>query len=135
MIHCPNCNELLGEQAEYCPHCKKAFSEEFKEELLKKSIESNEARIKRAMDEHRRRLRLSFVFFAIGLFTVIAGSIVIICLGLDLTFLYILPVLWLLIYLFGIFKFRIGLCPYCEEPLGRNHFWIEHCPRCGKQLR
>lgn len=135
MINCPKCNELIGDSVTECPICKSLISEEARKEAVRNNERLHEDAIANSMSEYAKRTKNEIIVAIVMLLVAIIGMIFIAAYDLSIVYGVILFVIVLLFYGFSVYKYRIGLCPYCESFMGRGMLFRTHCPRCGGRLR
>lgn len=135
MINCPKCNELIGDSVTECPICKSPISEEARKEAVRNNERLHEDAIANSMSEYAKRTKNEIIVAIVMLLVAIIGMIFIAAYDLSIVYGVILFVIVLLFYGFSVYKYRIGLCPYCESFMGRGMLFRTHCPRCGGRLR
>lgn len=135
MVHCPKCNEMIGETKSVCPMCHHAFTDQ---EITYMQNEKNSYDVK-IMDEQRARIA---TFAKKRRF--LGGILLLLLLGLPVLSLFFmnnvtLLIILLVIYFAGgvgviIFGIMSGAfrCPHCDSILFRNYG--SYCHTCGKPL-
>ena len=135
MVHCPKCNEMIGESKSACPMCHHVFTDQ---EITDMKNEKNSYDVK-IMEEQRARI-VSFAkkrrFWG--------GVLLLILLGLPVLSLFFLHnIIFLIILLFLFFVGGVGViifgivsgafrCPHCDAILFRDYG--SYCHTCGKPL-
>ena len=135
MVHCPKCNEIIGENKSICPICHHVFTEQ---ELTDMENEKNSFDVK-LMDEQRTRI----VTFARKR-RIWAGVLMGILFGFPVLSLFFMGnATVLIILLVGFIVGEVGViiggiasgafrCPHCDSILFRNYG--SYCHSCGKLL-
>ena len=135
MVHCPKCNEMIGERKSICPMCHHVFTDR---EMTDMENEKDSYDV-RLMDGHRARMA-AFVkkrrFWGRILFILLLGFPVLpLFLMHNVTLLIVMLVLYCAgsvgVIIAGIASgaFR---CPHCDSILFRNYG--PYCHSCGKSL-
>ncbi len=135
MIKCSKCNEMIGENQKECPFCKHIITDEERMKAFAENEVLHEVTIQKAMEEYRRRLKTGIIVDIIIAIIVIAGAIFISFSDVYLLGLICLLVAVQLLCAICMFKFRVGICPYCESIMPGSILFRSHCPRCGGRLR
>lgn len=135
MINCPKCNELIGDNVAECPFCKCTISEEARKEAILNNERLHERAVSNSMLEYGKRTKIAIIVSIIMLLVAILGMILIATYDLSVVYGIILFAIVFMFYGFSVYKFHIGLCPYCESFMGRGPLFRTHCPRCGGRLR
>lgn len=135
MIKCPKCNELIGDTVVDCPICKTHLTEEYRQKAYEQNARIHEEAITNAMKEYAKRTKYEMIIAVIMVLLAVIGLSMIAVFDLNVVYGIVLFVVVLLIYGVGVWRFRIGLCPYCESVMGRGFFFRTHCSRCGGKLR
>lgn len=135
MIHCPKCNESIGENKSICPMCHHVFTEQeladIKNEIDNQDVKyMSEQRAKIEMFARKRRF--------------LGGILLLIIFGIPILSLFFLGNKTVLILLLIAFVGgEIGViiagivsgafrCPHCNSILFRNYG--THCHSCGKLI-
>lgn len=134
MINCSKCNELIGDNASECTFCKHIITDEERRMALRNNEKLHEEAVAQTMEEYSSRVKSEMIICATMLLTAIVGMMLIAMFDLSSVYGIILFVFVVLIYVFGVLKLHIGLCPYCESFMGRGLLYRNHCPRCGGRL-
>ena len=135
MVHCPKCNEMIGETKSVCPMCHHVFTDQ---EMADMKNEKNSYDVK-IMDEQRARI-VTFAkkrrLFGRILLVLLLGLPV-----LSLFFMNNVTILIILVVLYcagGVGVIIGGIasgafrCPHCDSILFRNYG--SYCHSCGKLL-
>ncbi|MBR6256780.1 MAG: hypothetical protein IKR23_05305 [Lachnospiraceae bacterium] len=135
MVHCPKCNEIIGEKKSICPVCHHVFTDQ---ELKDMENERNSYDVK-LMDDRRARIA-AFAKKRRSL----AGIMMVILLGFPVLSLFFMHnAIVLIILLVSYFVGSLGViivgissgafrCPHCDSILFRNYG--SYCHTCGKPL-
>lgn len=135
MVHCPKCNEMIGETKSICPICHHVFTDQ---EMSDMKNEKNSYDVK-IMDEKRARI-MTFAkkrrFYGGVLVSILLGLPI-----LSLLFLKYITILIIIIVVYcvgGVGVIIGGIasgafrCPHCDSILFRNYG--SYCHTCGKPL-
>ncbi|WP_295095067.1 hypothetical protein [Ruminococcus sp.] len=130
--NCPNCSQLIKEDADTCPFCKHIIKvtdprEKKREELVK---EAEKIKENKAINIKRIKLRILFIV----LYLVISFGSLLLMVSLDVSSSWMVGIFVSLtaIFLVLVFNLSIFRCPYCDKIL--NHPFYDHCPHCGGRL-
>ncbi len=135
MIRCANCGELIGDDLQECPFCKHQLTNEERKNAVAENEQFHQAAVENAIREYGKRMKIQIVIAIIMFVIALAGMITIALLNLDVIWGVLLILIVLVVFAFGVIKYRIGLCPYCESLMGRGMVFRTHCPRCGGRVR
>ncbi len=142
MIHCPKCNEVIGDDVHKCPFCRHEITEEERRNIAKEKEMANWEATIEAMEEYSRRMRNGFLTWLILMGIAIAGSLIIVFCGLGTFWVFLLIALIIAVGVICAAKWHIGDCPYCEMPFysggrhsGGDVLFRNYCPNCGGRLR
>lgn len=134
MIKCPKCNETIGVNVKMCPVCRNEIPDEDRNRASRDNELLHEEAELKAIEEYHKRTYIGVLYLAIVMviFMILAGFIE----GeiVDSSWLPALGIVLLVVYVIGIFKFHIGMCPYCESFLGGSPLTREYCDKCGGRL-
>ena len=130
--NCPNCQQLIKEDADTCPFCKHIIKVTDMREKRREEARKDAERIKENMKLYSKRTKLRILVFAIFMFLLCALTTIVIALDINKSWIvYVFGVL-VAIYIILLFNLSIYRCPYCDNPL--NHFGGQHCEHCGGRL-
>ena len=130
--NCPNCQQLIKEDADTCPFCKHIIKVTDMREKRREEARKDAERIKENMKLYSKRVKLRILVFAIFIFLLCALTTIVIALDINKSWIVYVSGVLVAIYIILLFNLSIYRCPYCDNPL--NHLGRQHCEHCGGRL-
>ena len=129
---CPNCSQMIKEDADTCPFCKQIFKVTDLRERRREESRKEAEQIKENMKLYSKRVKLRFLVFAIFMLLLCIFTTIVIALDINKSWIVYIYAVLAVIYIVLIFTSSIYRCPYCDNPL--NYTGGQHCQHCGKRL-
>lgn len=134
MIKCTKCNEVLGDNLKECLFCKHVITDEERKNAIAEYERLHQEAIENSIKEYSKRFMYEIIVSVLMVVIALVG-ITLMCIFESVIWLIIMFLIICLICVLGIFKLRIGCCPYCESPMGRGSLFNTYCSRCGGRIR
>ena len=138
-IHCPKCNDLIGDGLDACPQCGRVFTAEDKSAMKEEKREETRQAVYAERDLletfwRKRRISVRAILACFLLWVVITTVVGVVTKNIVLFIVLscVFAVAMIGTVIWGIA--RGGLrCPYCDYILFRNYG--DHCQKCGKKIQ
>lgn len=135
MITCKNCHEIIGGDVTECPFCKTEITEDDRKAATTAKEQLHQTAVENAIKEYAKRTKTRILIELALILLAMVGEFFTLWLELDTLLIVALFIILGVFYCYCIYKFRIGLCPYCESFMNRRMGYRNYCPKCGGRIR
>lgn len=133
MYKCPNCGELLEDDAKICYFCKHHFSQKEIEE--RNSLAESNKPVLEAVTAFRRNTKIGILVIIGFMALFLLGLIMIISFSWPAVADIILAAVWLISFCIALVLSGFGRCTWCGMYIGGKYMYSsEFCRHCGKRI-